>query len=162
MLTHYKFIFCQISKPNSMLWPFKCEDLAWNKWKCAADTMVSLPARVLAEYRSKCLGRLSCHPEANLSGNSGPIPHFDDNEGGMHIGAGFSGRGCFRCASQALRGLKLRFGFADSTLQLRSNPREPAGFNRWYTFASEHLLRYVSWFMYTVLLLFHCVITLFS
>jgi hypothetical protein len=168
LVRRYTSFLVQVSKPNSMLWPFKCEDMAWNKWKCAADTMVSLPARALPLYRSECLGRLSCHPDANMSGNFGPIPSFDHNEGGVHIGAGFSGHGCFRCASQALQGLQLRFGFADDTLHMRSNPRETAGLNRWYTFASEHLLRCVcllvkrAVYIFFVLRVVDCIHKLFS
>lgn len=135
------------------MWPFKCEDKAWGEWECVADTMVALPAHALPRYRRACLGRLSCHPDASMSGNSAPIPHFDQNRGGLHIGAGFSGHGCFRCALQAFRG-QLNVGFVDDALHLRGNPREPGGFNRWYTFASEHQLRCGSSFL---LILFRAV-----
>ena len=103
--------------------------------------MVSLPAHALPRYRSACLGRLSCHPDASMSGNSGaPIPHFDQKQGGVHIGAGFSGHGCYRCALHTFQ-RQLNVGFVDDMLRIRSNPREPGGLNRWYTFASEHQFR---------------------
>jgi hypothetical protein len=140
---HSYAVLCQaqVSRPGRLTWPFTCEKKAWQEWKCVADSLVAVPAPALPHFRTSCLGHSSCHPDASLSGNSSPIPRFDSNSGGASIGAGFSGHGCFRCALQAFKG-KFSVGLAHDKLHMRGNPREFGGLNRWYTFASEHQLRY--------------------
>ena len=82
-----------------IMWPFKCEPDAWNKWQCVADTLVALPAVSLEAYRSTCLGYLACRPDAQQREKLN-ILRFD-NGGGAHIGGGYSGHACYRCVKLA-------------------------------------------------------------
>jgi len=91
-----------LASQKKFVWPFKCEDDAWDHWKCVADTAVALPARMLAAYRHVCLGRVSCHPDARGDGQK----LFFDNERshakGYGVGGGYSGHGCYRCMLGAI------------------------------------------------------------
>jgi len=138
-----------LASNGQFAWPFRCEDAAWNRWKCVADTIVALPAARLAAYRKSCLGMLSCHPDGR---DDGIIKMFDDPGGrrvGYDISGGYSGHGCYRCMEQAitratsggnitsssLAGTNLGFALEESLIV---NPRaSDGGASRFYSFVGS-------------------------
>jgi hypothetical protein len=58
------------STSGALAWPFPCEPQAWRQWQCAADTLVAAPARALPAFRQRCVGKVSCWPEARGAGVS--------------------------------------------------------------------------------------------
>ena len=65
---HLVVDLANLASAGTLAWPFPCELPAWNKWQCAADTVVAAPAVALPAFRQNCVGKISCWPEARHVG----------------------------------------------------------------------------------------------
>ena len=82
---------------NRIMWPYKCEPVAWRNWRCVVDTLMAIPAGSFSAYRSTCLGYEACYPESHQKTKLN-ILRFD--KGGGYL---YSGHACYRCVELAQR-----------------------------------------------------------
>jgi len=85
---------------KAITWPFRCEDLAWDLFGCVADTFTGMPADLFEAYKTSCIGRSGCNPDA-----FGDLyfPRFFDDLGleGTDTAVDTSGHACYRCVVAA-------------------------------------------------------------
>jgi len=99
-----------VADRDALAWAHKCEDFAWERFRCVADALVSVPAPAFRGFRSACLGTRTCHPDAGAEPlprgrTPNPLPERAFNGSSAFLVAD-SGHGCLACA--ALKGAALK------------------------------------------------------
>jgi len=100
-----------VEDPKTVVFPFKCEPPAWNRWRCIADIIISLPGNFFfTSFRRQCLQHTGCFGAADLpyvehEGFPNRTYHHKMNYVGQ------SGHGCLVCMEEMDESIRPSFKY---------------------------------------------------